>query len=420
MSTTDGLNMNGPELKPVLEPSMKKRILFVDDEPMVLEGLRRVLRPMGAEWDMAFVESGEKALEIMGRLPFDVVIADMRMPGMNGAQLLEEVWKRFPKTVRLILSGHADPDLIMECVGTAHQYLSKPCQAADLKAAISRASGLEQSLRDESLRHLVSRLDRVPSIPSLYAEIVEKLQDPDVGAEEIGEIVLKDLAMTAKILKLVNSAFFGLGREVSNPTDAVTYLGLDTIKSLVLSIHAFSQFDSAKLRGFSIDALWTHSQKTAGLAKEISVLENAGPKVMDEAFVAGLLHDIGKLVLASNFAADYDSVLEAAAGRTAALLEAEEQTFGANHAEIGGYLLGLWGLPVPVVEAIALHHHPGKSPSLAFSPLTSVHAANGFLNLEHGPGKSSLGEELDLKYLGALGLEHRVDVWRGAARAAGS
>jgi HD-like signal output (HDOD) protein/CheY-like chemotaxis protein len=399
---------------------MKKRVLFVDDESLVLDGLRRSLRPMGAEWDMAFVESGEKALDIMCHLPFDVVIADMRMPQMNGAQLLEEVWKRFPKTVRLILSGHADPELILECVGTAHQYLSKPCQATDLKAAISRASGLEQSLRDESLRNLVSRLDRVPSIPSLYAEMVEKLQDPDVGAEEIGEIVLKDLAMTAKNLKLVNSAFFGLGREVSSPTDAVTYLGLDTIKSLVLSIHAFSQFNNAKFGGFSIDALWAHSQKTAGAAKEIAQIEDAGPKVMDEAFVAGLLHDIGKLILASNFAAEYDSVLETAAGRTATLLEAEQQTFGANHAEIGGYLLGLWGLPVAVVEAIALHHQPSNSPSLAFGPLAAVHAANGFLNLERNGGKGSLGEELDLKYLGALGLEYRLDAWRAAVRVAGS
>jgi HD-like signal output (HDOD) protein/CheY-like chemotaxis protein len=387
---------------------MKKRILFVDDEPMVLDGLRRVLRPMGAEWDMAFVESGAKALELMDRLPFEVVIADMRMPGMNGAQLLAEVWKRFPKTVRLILSGHADPDLILECVGTAHQYLSKPCQAKDLKAAISRASDLEQSLRDETLRHMVSRLDRVPSIPSLYAEIVEKLQDPEVGADEIGEIVLRDLAMTAKILKLVNSAFFGLGREISNPADAVTYLGLDTIKALVLSIHAFSQFDTTKLGGFSIDALWAHSQGTAGLAKQISRLEDAGPKVMDEAFVSGLLHDIGKLVLASNFPAEYDGVLGAAAGRTAALLEAEQQTFGANHAEIGGYLLGLWGLPVPVVEAIALHHNPSKSPNLAFGPLTAVHVADGLVSSQ----LQAIAEEVDLDYLRALGLQGRLDIWR--------
>jgi len=390
---------------------MKKRILFVDDEPLVLDALRRVLRPLNAEWDMAFVESGQKALELMDQLPFDVIIADMRMPGMNGAELLAEVWKRSPRTVRLILSGHADPDLIMECVGTAHQYLSKPCQTKDLKAAISRASDLEQSLKDESLRRLVSQLDSVPSIPSLYSEIVEKLQDPLVGADEIGEIVLKDLAMTAKILKLVNSAFFGLGREISNPADAVTYLGMDTIKCLVLSIHAFSQFNNAKLGAFSIDALWTHSQRTAGAAREIAHLEDAGPKVMDEAFVAGLLHDIGKLVLASNFSTEYDQIIAAAGERTPALLDAEQSAFGADHAEIGGYLLGLWGLPVPVVEAIALHHHPGKGPSLAFGPLTAVHAANGLLNLERG---TLMDEELDLKYFAALGLEARLDVWRSA------
>jgi HD-like signal output (HDOD) protein len=260
-------------------------------------------------------------------------------------------------------------------------------------------------------------LDRVPSIPSLYAEIVEKLQDPEVGADEIGEILLKDLAMTAKILKLVNSAFFGLGREISNPADAVTYLGMDTIKCLVLSIYAFSQFNNAKLGAFSIDALWKHSQRTAGVAREIARLEDADLKVMDEAFVAGLLHDIGKLVLASNFPAEYDQVIEASGGRTLALLEAEQKAFGANHAEIGGYLLGLWGLPVPVVEAIALHHHPVTCPCSVFGPLTAVHAANGLVNGERSQGPAALAAEVDLVYLKALGLSARLEFWRGTALA---
>jgi HD-like signal output (HDOD) protein len=394
---------------------MKKRILFVDDELLVIEALRRVLRPLSAEWDMAFVESGAKALELMNQLPFDVVITDMRMPGMNGAELLAEVWKRFPKTVRLVLSGHADPQLILECVGTAHQYLSKPCQTKDLKAAVTRASDLEQSLKDDNLRLLVSRLDSIPSIPTLYAEMVEKLQDPEVGVDDIGAIVAKDLAMTAKILKMVNSAFFGLGREISSPTDAVTYLGMDTIKCLVLSIHAFSQFSNARVGAFSIDALWAHSQRTAGLAKEIARIEDAGPKVMDEAFVAGLLHDIGKLVLASNFCDKYDEVIAEAGGRAAELLAAEQDAFGANHAEIGGYLLGLWGLPVPVAEAIALHHQPGKSPSLEFGALTAVHTANALVNARRDPGEASLPEEWDTAYLGEIGMDSRLEAWRAAA-----
>jgi len=395
----------------------KKRILFVDDESLVLQGLQRMLRPMRAEWEMVFVESGAKALELMEQAPFDVVVSDMRMPGMNGAELLAEVLKRFPKTVRLVLSGHADRDLVLKCIGSTHQYLSKPCEPEELKSAITRAGDLEQSLRDQNLRQLISRMDRLPSMPSLYVEIVEKLQDPQIGLEEIGGIVAKDLAMTAKILKLVNSAFFGLGRQISSPVEAVSYLGVDTIKSLVLSIHAFSQFADSKFKDFSIDALWVHSQQTAGLAKEIIRLEQGEPKVMDESFVAGLLHDTGKLVLASNFPAEYDQVLQVGRAGNIGLLTSEENTFGANHAEIGGYLLGLWGLPVPVVEAIALHHQPGRCPHPIFSPLTAVHVATALVNFQLTHNENNLNAELDLNYLNQLGVADRMTTWRAAAEA---
>jgi HD-like signal output (HDOD) protein len=396
---------------------VKKRILFVDDEVLVLEGLQRMLRPMRAEWDMVFVDNGPKALELMAEGPFDVIISDMRMPGMNGAELLAEVLKRFPKTVRLVLSGHADRDLVLKCVGSTHQYLSKPCRPEELKAAVTRAGDLEHSLRDQSLRQLVSRLDRLPSIPALYVQIVEKLQDPETDVAEIGDIVAKDMAMTAKILKLVNSAFFGLGRQISSPGEAVSYLGIETIKSLVLSIHAFSQFSSVRLGEFSIDSLWLHSQQTAGLAKEIARIEEAEHKVLDDSFVAGLLHDTGKLVLASNFAAEYNQVLKAAKDERVALLTAEEKAFGANHAEVGGYLLGLWGLPVPVVEAIALHHQPSRCPLSGFSALTAVHAADALVNVQSDHQSEALAAELDLKYLTSLGLENRLEAWRAAAEA---
>ena len=393
---------------------MKKRILFVDDEALVLQGLQRMLRPMRSEWEMRFVDTGAKALDLMSREAFDVVISDMRMPGMNGAELLGEVLKRFPKTVRLVLSGHADRDLVLKCIGSTHQYLSKPCDPEELKSAITRAGELERSLRDQTLRSLISRMDRLPSMPSLYVEIVDKLQNPQITLEEIGAIIARDLGMTAKILKLVNSAFFGLGRQISSPAEAVSYLGVDTIKSLVLSINAFSQFSSSASGGFSAEALWVHSQQTAGLAKEIARLEHAELKLMDEAFVAGLLHDTGKLVLAANFPEQYRRVIEAAPRNSAELLATEEAICGANHAEIGGYLLGLWGLPVPVVEAIALHHQPHRCPHVVFSPLTAVHAASGLIHQQSSPDQP-MHVEIDLAYLQKLGVSQRLETWRAAA-----
>ena len=254
---------------------MKKQVLFVEDDDMVLQGMQRCMRMMRDEWDMTFVDSGAKALAFLTDHPVDVIVSDMRMPGMNGAQLFNEVAKRFPKSVRIILSGHADQDLILDCVGSAHQFLSKPCDPEALRATIRRALELEGSVKNDRLQQLVARMAHLPSIPSLYSEIVEKMNDPEAALEDVGVIIAKDPGMTAKILKLVNSAFFGLRREVSNPTDATAFLGLDTIKSLVLSLNAFAQYESVKTEGFSLPALWNHSLATAAAAKRIAQLEKA-------------------------------------------------------------------------------------------------------------------------------------------------
>lgn len=391
---------------------MKRRILFVDDEPMVLQGLQRMLRGMREEWEMEFLDGGAKALARMAEQPVDVVVADMRMPGMNGAELLNEVMKRHPKTVRLILSGHADKELILQCVGSTHQYLSKPCDPDALKATVLRASSLDGTLQSESLKKLVGQMTRLPSIPTLYMEIVDKANQPDSSLEDVARIIARDPGMTAKILKLVNSAFFGLRRELSSTEEAVAYIGLDTIKSLVLSIHAFAQFAHANAGGLTMESLWAHSLNVAARSKLIAQLEQADRKAVDEAFTAGMLHDIGKLVLAANMPEVFAQSVRLAEENGLEFYRAEIQVLGASHADIGGYLLGLWGLPVPVVEAIALHHQPALIPQPAFSPLTIVHAAD-VLVWEGLAAASAMGRpQMDADYLAAVGMTERVAVWR--------
>jgi HD-like signal output (HDOD) protein/CheY-like chemotaxis protein len=386
---------------------MKPQIVFVDDEPLVLQGLQRSMRSMRNEWDMAFLDNAAAALAFMAEAPVSVIVSDMRMPVMNGAQLLGEVMKRHPKTVRLILSGHADQELILQCVGSTHQFLSKPCDPEQLRATVRRAMDLEANLKNEGLQQLVGRMEHLPSVPSLYSEIVDKMHDPEVVLEDVGAIIAKDAGMTAKVLKLVNSAFFGLRREVSSPAEAVSYLGLDTIKSLVLSMHAFSQFETASAAGFSLAAVWNHSMATAAAAKQITQIEANDRKMMDEAFVAGLLHDAGKIALAFNFPDEYTKVMAQTQTNSGDLIRAEQEILGANHADVAGYLLGLWGLPTPVVEAIALHHHPNITRNDNFSPLTAVHIANALLNT--GPDQAPA---LDLKYLDRLHLAGDPTIWR--------
>jgi HD-like signal output (HDOD) protein len=256
-------------------------------------------------------------------------------------------------------------------------------------------------------------MSRLPSIPTLYMQVVEKASRADTSLNEVGDLVGQDMGMTAQVLKLANSAFFGLRRQLSSADQAVAYLGLDTIKSLILSIHAFSQFDKAETGALKIEALWSHSMRVASLAKAISKLEGQDAKAAEEAFTAGMLHDIGKLVLAVNLPVEYTEAMRLAQAGLEVHL-AEHQVFGANHADVGGYLIGLWGLPVPIVEAIALHHGPSRASQTAFSPLTSVHAANVLAWDQPNYANGAPPPQWDAPYLKRAGVSSHLEAWRQA------
>lgn len=361
-----------------------RQILFVDDEPMILDGLRRMLRPMRDVWDVEFANGGAMALEMLACQEFDVIVSDMRMPGMDGAQLLTAVQQLYPNIIRVILSGHTEKEMILKTVGIAQQYLSKPCDADTLKETIAKAFALRDLLSSPSLQKLVSSLGSLPSLPSLYMQLVKELQNPNVSLNHVGEIISKDIGMTAKILQMVNSAFFGLRRNVSNPTEAAMLLGLDTIMSLVLSIQVFSSFDDIHCPEFSTQHLWTHSTEVGTAAKSfVKAAQKNSSKLADDTMTAGLLHDTGKIVLISSRADDYKKVVKMTKTENISLIEAERFVFGSTHAEIGAYLLGLWGLPDSVVEAVAFHHEPLASPSSSFSPLTAVYLANLLQEYRH-------------------------------------
>jgi putative nucleotidyltransferase with HDIG domain len=382
---------------------MKKKILFVDDDANVLAGLRRILRGMRPEWDMEFSESGQEALEILAGKPFDVLVTDMRMPGMDGCQLLEKVKELYPQIVRIILSGYSERDLVFSSVGLAHQFLSKPCDAETLKTTVSRASAMRELLEDEFLVKIVSSIDSLPSVPALYQEVIEEVNSEEGSLEKIGEIISKDAGMSAKLLQLVNSAFFGLPAKATSILRAVNLLGVETIKTLVLSVKIFSQFEQPGL--ISVSRLWEHSLETGMIARSIATQKNLVQAGIDEAFTAGLLHDIGKLILLDKLPEKYAeaSTLSETSGRP--IWEAEQTVLGTTHAQVGAYLLGIWGLSPSLVEAVAFHHCPGKCPNTSLSSLTAVHLAD---YAEHTARGESGKDRLDIDYLKKLGFSDKL------------
>ncbi|MEJ5252966.1 MAG: HDOD domain-containing protein [Chthonomonadetes bacterium] len=397
---------------------MKRRILFVDDEPNVLQGLQRMLRSMRNEWEMDFAGGGEEALRKMEQAPFDVIVSDMRMPGMNGAQLLKEVARRYPNTVRIVLSGHSDREYILQLVTTTHQYLAKPCDTETIKDTVNRACALRDLLASKELSALVSQIKSLPSLPSLYTRIVEILQSDDPSLQKIGQIVSEDIAMSAKVLQLVNSSFFGIARRISNPVQAVMFLGLETVKALVLSVHIFAKWDSNRVKGFDIERLWHHSMAVSAMAKRLAETEQLSVREADEAFTAGLLHDVGKLILAGGLPDAYQQVLNESKKQNIPLWLAEEQAFGASHAEVGAYLLGLWGLPTSIVEAVAWHHRPANCPARTFCPLTTVHIADALWYQDASANEQNPPSALDVELVESMGLTERLPVWQAVFKQA--
>jgi putative nucleotidyltransferase with HDIG domain len=391
---------------------MLKRLLLVAVDPAELASLQDMLTRDPAAWQVRMASNGAEAMAALNADPVDVIVTDFVMADMNGALLLNWVGEHHPKTLRIIMARTEAREEVMQWVLGQHHFLDKPVSPEVLHSTIQRALALDSWLLNDQLKDLVARIRTFPSLPSLYFQVMKELASADFSAQKVGDIIGQDLAMTTKLLQVLNSGFYGLARQVTDPSEAVHLLGQETIKSLIISIHIFSQCDQVKPLYFTINRVWQHSLQIAHAARLIAMAETQNADLGHDAYAAGLLHDIGKLVLANNFEDQYVQAQNQARRTGQLLWQVEAEIFGVSHAELGAYLLGRWGMPISMLEATALHHRPGRSGAKQFTLLTAVHAANA-LQTEMPPDSDGLTPAaLDLAYLNDLGLADRVEVWK--------
>ena len=387
-------------------------ILFVDDNPEELAQLEKSLRKFRQEWYMEFASSGSDALKMVQSRDYDAVVTDLDMAEVSGPELLREVQRRSPQTVRVLLSYQRERAQAIQSTSVAHQHIGKPCDVDLLEMVINDALALRFHMDSRAIRDLVGSIDHLPTLPGTYMKLLEELESPHSSLARVGEIVRGDVAITAKILQLVNSSYFGLPVHVSDISHAVALLGLNIVKPLVLSSGLFEQFSPGSLGQLSLPTLVDHSAEVAVASRCIAQLEGAVTEDCDNAFMAGMLHDLGQLVLAKNFTAQYDDIRRHALETETPLHELETAEFQANHADLGAYLLGLWGLPAPIVEAIVWHHTPFLSTHDRFTPLAAVHAAECLLTAVDNP----MGEASDIshEFLSRSHRNERLDAWSAA------
>lgn len=382
-----------------------RQLLFVDDEPSVLQGLRRMLHPLRDQWEMAFAENGRDALAYMASHQIDAIVTDMRMPQMNGAQLLAKVRELYPGVIRFILSGYSDRELIMQSVGSAHRYLAKPCDPSLLVATVEHSFAIQKMVHDERIRSKVMSLTALPLLPTTYQKLLAALGSEMSSIDSIAEIIVSDIGMTAKILHLINSAFFGRPAHVDKIDRAVSLLGLETVRSLVLTAGIFEQFVGTDLGGLTLEGIYSHCLAVGALSAKVARTLKHEKDGVDSALLAGMMHDVGKALLLTKFHDQLKEAIGRANGRLASLHLVEKDVIGVTHAEIGAYLISLWGESHDKVEAVALHHHPSKTRLASSNALTAVHIANALVRrAEYDDQETWQTNELDIEYLTPLGL----------------
>lgn len=358
-------------------------VLFVDDDPVVLSVLEAALRRQAPAWTLDFAGNGTDALRKMEAAPRDAIVVDLYMPEMDGATLLEAIERRWPTTLRVILSGHTDRDAILRSMRHAHQFLGKPPRAETLVALLERLRGMQSQLQWPQIRETLSRTRDLPPAPTTYLQLMRLLRQPECSADKVTAIVERDPAVAAKVLRLANSAYFRRSQPVRSIAAAIVRLGLSALVTLVLSAETFPETTDEHQRLADMRA---RSLLACLVATHIA----PGDIDRDAAASAALLADIGPLLLGHLI----QSLPQLPAPELRQL-----------QAQVGADLLGLWGLPDAIVVAVAHQLRPAAVEPDRFDVTATVHVATALAR----------SEEPDAEYLAELGVADRLPRWQHVA-----
>jgi putative nucleotidyltransferase with HDIG domain len=385
-------------------------VLFVDDEPLMRELYTNLAKVLGPDFQIRTVSGGVEALDLLAKEPFDIIVSDLSMPQMPGGEFLTIVERLYPETMRVVISGIGDELAVARCLMYGHRYFQKPLQLKEIADLIRRISRHGKVLRSERVKKIVGRSDVLPTPPETYLRLTELLQDTDSPLDEVAGVIESDPGLTARLLQVVNSVAFGYGGKLTTVEEAVQIAGVEVVRSLLLALQA-RHFAEKRLKNKQLlTTFWQHSIETGARCRTLARAERLSLTEQEICFTAGLLHDIGKLVLAASEEKIYAELIAASVRDSVPVFDRELDVYGATHADIGAYLLGLWGLPDTIIHPVERHHNLGTDLGKGFTPVVCVHLAQ---NLAPSGKRAN---ELNEGFLKECGLHGRVPQWEEALR----
>lgn len=386
----------------------KPTVLFAGPDPVSVGQFHTQVPKDQSTWELATAESGEETFRHLKQGRFDAVIFDDEFP-RSELDAFYQTLEPQSSTVAFIRSDRMAPSAEGE---VPLPVLSKRSDLKAVDSAIRRGLLRRELGLNAAVQTLSSETKTVPSLPSTFQQICRELENPEVDLETVAMHLSNDPVISARVLQAVNSAAFGLAREISNTFEAVSLLGVEETRSLVLFSGMVAQFDASRCAGFMVEAYWMHSLITAQFARWICRQEACPKTTGEQAYTAGLIHDLGKLILAANLPERYTETIRHMKSNRCSAAVAEAEILGVDHALLAGYMLADWALPYEIIEAVAFHHEPQRSDSDPFSPCAAVHIADALAHERNAGEKDTTLERLNLPFLQSRGvLDHYPD-WR--------
>ena len=350
---------------------MPRNILLVGDDARRLQDPPPL--PGTEPWIVTVAATGSQALLELERRPQDVVVADVDAGTADAASLLCAISERWPSTSRIALCGS------LECstrpyqlaLPAAHQYIFRESAASEFHEAVERCLRLQDLLSQPGLRAVIGSVHRLPPRPRTFARLQVMMSHRNVTPKKICAVIEADAAITAKLLQLANCAMFHEREPIRNIEQALVRLGFLGLRNLVMCAEVLNGWRRATHGALDLDSMQAHVQRVARVTAALT----AGSHCSDEAVLAAFLHDIGYWLLVQERPAQLDQAAALAVSTDIPMQEAERCILGTSHAEIGAYLLGLWGMPNTLVEAIAHHHTPELVGVARFNTLSALAVA---------------------------------------------
>jgi HD-like signal output (HDOD) protein len=380
------------------------RVIFVGFVPDEGDDFSRLYDNLKDNWEIETAKNGQQAQASLEKSPADLVVCEMSLPDMTGPDFMKTIAERYPGTIRFIMSDKLQKEVIPDSLGHVHQFIPRPCDPNGFKTRFDHASNLRQLLSNKELCEKIATIDSLPGPPEIYEKITAELKSETCSIRNLSDLISRDINITLRLIKTVNSAFYGVKQHIENVSQAISLLGLDTVQNIVFATGVFSQFEDPGISGYSLEDIHSRSMIVGARAELIAELLGMSKSLSADARLSGMLHDIGKLIVLSNFLDEFTESRKYSEKENIPLYEAEREILGVSDAEIGAYLLSLWGMPNSIVEPVAFHCEPDRATNPTLNSLTAVHLAYAIDRDERHNIRDEKLSAVNHQYLAGLGL----------------